>query len=69
MSTQQVTFFKSRDVRGELGLNFDRLRCTREITIDCCSCGAWDTDAGANVLDLGRSGTKGMYWLATKFGA
>ena len=27
------------------------------------------TDAGANVLDLGLSGTKKMYWSETEFGA
>jgi phosphomannomutase len=35
----------------------------------CCGCGAWDTDAGANVSDLGLSGTKEMYWFVTELDA
>ena len=75
MSIQQLTCFKSRDVRGGLGVNSDANRIVvgwelREKSPSLAAAAARGiTDAGANVLVLGLSGTKKMYWSETEFGA
>ena len=86
-----LTCFKSYDVRGELGINFDASiaykigraiaqhlsakvivvgRDARQSSPELAKVLiSGITDSGANVLDIGLSGTEEMYWAVTEFNA